>query len=110
METFMKGDIVVMEYPYSDYSEYKKRPAVITAGPFGDDVIVCPISSRLKKDEYCIDLSDEDMEDKSLRLSSFVRTNFISTVDKSIIAYSIDRLKEPKISEVEKKLVKIFTQ
>jgi mRNA interferase MazF len=110
MGTFMKGDIVALEYPYSDFSGFKKRPAVVTAGMFGDYLVLCPISSRLRKDEYCVELDDDCLDGGSLKLSSFVRTNLISTVDKSVILYKIGRLGDTKVKEVEEKLVEMFTK
>ena len=46
MERFVKGDVVVVPFPFSDLTAAKRRPAlVITAFP-GDDVILCQITSR----------------------------------------------------------------
>jgi len=34
MERFVKGDIVVLPFPYSDFSASKKRPALVLADLF----------------------------------------------------------------------------
>ena len=41
MEKFVKGDIVIVPFPFSDLSESKKRPAMVIAELKGDDVILC---------------------------------------------------------------------
>ncbi|MDR3570016.1 MAG: hypothetical protein P4L43_18490 [Syntrophobacteraceae bacterium] len=39
MGRFVKGDIVVIPFPYSDLSASKKRPALVVASLDGYDVI-----------------------------------------------------------------------
>jgi mRNA interferase MazF len=49
MEKFVKGDIVVIPFPFSDLSGSKKRPALVLANLQGDDIILCQITSRRPK-------------------------------------------------------------
>ena len=37
MEQFVKGDVVVVKFPFSDLSQVKRRPALVLAGLEGDD-------------------------------------------------------------------------
>jgi len=46
MAKFVKGDIVVVPFPFSDLSNSKRRPALVIADLTGDDVILCQITSR----------------------------------------------------------------
>ena len=39
MGRFVKGDVVVVPYPFSDFSAVKRRPALVIAELTGDDVI-----------------------------------------------------------------------
>jgi len=41
MERFVKGDIVVIPFPYSDLSSSKKRPAMVLANLKSADFILC---------------------------------------------------------------------
>jgi mRNA interferase MazF len=50
MEKFVKGDIVVIPFPFSDLSGSKKRPALVLANLQGDDIILCQITSQQIKD------------------------------------------------------------
>ena len=44
MGAFVKGDVVVAPFPFSDLSATKKRPALVVATLTGDDVILCQIT------------------------------------------------------------------
>ena len=66
MGGFIKGDVVVVLFPFSDLSSAKKRPALVIAVPGGDDVILCQITSRQISDQYAIPLQDEHFSRGSL--------------------------------------------
>jgi mRNA interferase MazF len=110
MEEFVKGDIVVLPFPFSDLSKSKKRPALIVANLQGDDVILSQITSEARIDDHSIALINDDFKQGSLNLTSIIRPNRLFTADKSIILYKAGSLKESKIKEVEKELIKIFTK
>jgi len=44
---FVKGDVVVLPFPFSDLSAVKRRPALVVAALTGEDVILCQITSRI---------------------------------------------------------------
>ena len=46
MAKFMKGDVVVIPFPFSDLSQSKRRPALVLTTLEGDDAILCQITSR----------------------------------------------------------------
>ena len=108
MEKLVKGDVVVVPFPFSDFSALKKRPAIIVAILQGDDVICCQITSEARFDSYSINLNNNDFKNGSLQVASRIRPNRIFTVDKSIISYKAGTLKEKKIKEIEAVLVEIF--
>ena len=107
MEEFVKGDVVVVPFPFSDLSKSKKRPAFVVAKLKGDDIILCQITSEAKIDDYSIVLLNEDFKKGSLNLLSMIRPNRLFTADKSIVLYKVGFLKDEKIKEVENKIVKI---
>ncbi|MCK4735836.1 MAG: hypothetical protein KAT65_25505 [Methanophagales archaeon] len=41
MERFVKGDVVVVPFPFSDLSSAKRRPALVIAELEGDDLSLC---------------------------------------------------------------------
>ena len=110
MEEFVKGDVVVLPFPFSDLSNSKKRPALVVAELEGDDIILCQITSEARVDKYFLILNNKDFKKGSLPLTSSIRPNRLFTADKSIILYKSGSLKESKIKEVEKVIVKMFTK
>ncbi|MBA3044553.1 type II toxin-antitoxin system PemK/MazF family toxin, partial [archaeon] len=57
MAEFIKGDVVVVPFPFSDLMQTKRRPALVVAELKGDDVILCQITSQWVKDEFAIQLN-----------------------------------------------------
>ena len=108
MGGFVKGDVVVVPFPFSDLTQAKRRPALIVAVLKGDDVILCQITSQNVRDEYSIALSDENFKEGSLNRKSNIRPNRIFTADSNIILYRAGRLKDLKFSEVVKKIIGII--
>lgn len=108
MERLIKGDIVVVPFPFSDLSNFKKRPALVISTLKGDDLILCQITSQNIFDEYAVTLSNEDLKSGILKRKSNIRPNRIFTADENLILYKVGGLKENKINEVLEKLIKII--
>ena len=108
MERFVKGDVVVVPFPFSDLSRAKKRPALVVAELKGNDLILCQITSQHVKDDYSILLDDKDFVSGSLKKKSNIRPNRIFTADRHIILYRVGRIKEKKLNEVIEKIVQIL--
>ena len=108
MAKFVKGDVVVVPFPFSDLTQSKRRPALVIAQLKGDDVILCQITSRTVKDNYSLPLEDLDFETGCLKQSSNIRPNRIFTADTHIILYKVGTLKSNKHSEVVDKIIEII--
>ncbi|MBS3169718.1 type II toxin-antitoxin system PemK/MazF family toxin [Candidatus Woesearchaeota archaeon] len=109
METFVKGDVVVLLFPFSDLSSSRKRPAVVIANLSGDDLILAQITSAVsRRDEYAVSLETKDFQIGKLDVSSLIRPNKLFTADISIISSKRGSLKESKIKEVQDYLINIF--
>ena len=108
MGRFIKGDVVVIPFPFSDLSDSKRRPALIVANPTGDDYILLQITSKSVKDDYAVLLSDADFKDGSLKRDSNIRPNKIFTADKSIILYKAGSVKNSKFTAVVDSVVSIL--
>ncbi len=108
MGRFIKGDVVVTPFPFSDLTANKKRPALVVADLSGDDIIICLITSQNARDSYAISISNEDYETGSLKKNSNVRPNRLFTIDSKVISYRIGDLKTQKMQEITDKILQIF--
>lgn len=108
MGTFVKGDVVVAPFPFSDLSAAKKRPALGIATLTGNDVMLCQITAQAAKDSYAISLTDKDFTSGGLRQSSNIRPNRIFTADSAIILYGAGVVSPIKLAEVVTKIVDIL--
>jgi len=109
MGGFVKGDIVIIPFPFSDLSGSKKRPAFVAAALSGDDVIVCQITSKSKSDSLALSLNTHDFISGSLPVDSFIRPNKIFTADKNSILSVAGHLSENKIHDVINAIITIIS-
>jgi len=105
---FMKGDVVVVPFPFSDLTQAKRRPALVVSALEGDDLILCQITSQYIRDNYAVSLTDKDFQTGSLKQLSNVRPNRIFTADGHIVLYRVGALKVEKINEIIEKVVDII--
>ena len=108
MAKFVKGDVVVIPFPFSDLSQSKRRPALVVTQLEGDDVILCQITSKTIKDKYAISLDDADFISGSLKQTGNIRPNRLFTADNHIILYRIGSIKKDKLNQVIEKMVEII--
>ncbi len=108
MERLVKGDVVVLPFPFSDLSFSKKRPALVVANLKGDDVILCQITSQTS--EEAIPLNEQDFEVGKLPLGSWILPEKIFTADSEIIIYEAGKIKKKKIQQVQNMLCEIFSR
>ena len=107
MAAFVKGEVVVLPFPYTDLSTTKKRPALVLAAPRDDEVIVCQITAQASRGEYALELISDDFIDGGLNRDSYIRPNHLFTAEPSIISYSAGNLKTEKIVEIIEEVVRI---
>ena len=108
MARVVKGDVVVIPFPFSDLSNSKRRPALVLAPLEGDDAILCQITSRNIKDIYAIAIDGADFQSGELRQASNIRPNRLFTADVHIILYRIGSIKQEKMNQVINKVIEII--
>lgn len=108
MAGFVKGDVVVVPFPFSDLTQAKRRPALVIAELEGDDLILCQITSQQIGDGYAIPIDKGDFQAGTLRRRSNVRPNRIFTADRKIILYRAGSLKSEKLREIIERIVDIL--
>jgi len=105
MEKLVKGDIAVIEFPFSNLKNSKRRPILILKVPNGEDVIALQITSTSYEKELEIPLKENDFKEGSLKRESFVRIDKIASIEKSLIKYKIGSLKKEMFEKIVKEFV-----
>ncbi len=108
MEKFVKGEIVIIPFPFTNLYTFKKRPALVISDIDKKDFILCQITSKSKDDDYSVLLKNEDFLDGKLPLLSYIRPNRLFTADKSLVIRKAGLINSKKISEVINKLIEII--
>jgi mRNA interferase MazF len=109
MARFIRGEVVVFPFPFSDLSASKRRPALVIAPLHGDDLILCQITSQnVKSDQYSVGISSSDFVSGGLSVDSYARPNRLFTGDSSIVIKSAGLLSEGKLIEIINVLIDII--
>jgi mRNA interferase MazF len=109
MERFVKGNIVVTPFPFSDLTSSIRRPALVVANLKEEDLILCQITSKEHiSDPYQILLNPDDFSKKGLKIKSFIKPSILFTLRKSIIIRDVGKISEKKIKEVENRICNII--
>ncbi|MBM4030383.1 MAG: type II toxin-antitoxin system PemK/MazF family toxin [Planctomycetes bacterium] len=108
MGRFVKGDIVVARFPFSDLTASKRRPALVVAALTGDDVLLCQITNQAKSDSYSIPITQSDLVSGTLRVDSNARPNRLFTADSSIVLCKAATLVPSRLRQVTDRIVQIL--
>lgn len=104
MERLVKGDIIVIDFPFSNLKISKRRPVLIIKVPPGEDVLVVQITSDSYEKELEIKLLESDFENGSLKRQSVIRIDKIALIEQSLIKYKIGSLKKEKFHQIMDKI------
>jgi PemK-like, MazF-like toxin of type II toxin-antitoxin system len=108
MGRFVKGDVVVIPFPFSDLSATKKRPALVVASLAGDDVILCQITSRPIQDNYALAIEEKDFASGGINRPSNARPNRLFTADSGLILYRAGALSSAKTDVVVNAIIELL--
>ena len=103
----VKGDILLITFPFTDLSGSKLRPTVVLAHT-ELDVTVCFITTQLQwQDPTDVQLLSTTFN--GLRKQSLIRTSKIATLDKTLAKVLLGRLTQFELNDLNSKL-KILLQ
>ena len=105
----MKFDIVLVDFPFTDLTGSKRRPAVVVKDLEGQNIIVCQITTRKHKlAKYEIALKKQDCEG-DIRFDSYIYVDLIATLHRTIVERKIGSIKSKHIqSIINEKLKQLF--
>ncbi|MDJ0800112.1 MAG: type II toxin-antitoxin system PemK/MazF family toxin [Calothrix sp. MO_167.B12] len=108
-----KGDIVLTQFPFTDLSQTKLRPAVILwVDSAKNEITLCFISSQnvnnLTSEEFAILDSDEDFATTGLRISSKVRVTRLATINRLLVIRRLGQLTTKHIQKLNEIMIQAF--
>lgn len=92
-----KGDVVLVEFPFTDLSQTKLRPAIVLAvSARFDEITLCFVSSQavdtLESNEFALHPTDPEFAETGLRVASKIRVTRITTLNSLLIRRRLGRL------------------
>jgi mRNA interferase MazF len=96
----VRGDVVVVDFPFSDLSATKRRPPLILAALPGDDVILCQITSRPTREASAVSLDQDGFVSGGLPRPSFIRPTRLFTMDGAKILRTAGHVGDDKMAAV----------
>jgi mRNA interferase MazF len=100
-------DILLLKFPFTDLTGFKKRPALVLLDNNDNDILVCRITSQAKDSYYDMEL--QDWHSSGLKLSSIVRLHKIATLNISLIERKMGSLSNSDLNQVKTVIGKSFT-
>jgi mRNA interferase MazF len=107
---YKQGDIIVVKFPFTDGSEFKKRPALVISNEIvnnTNDYLVVQITSKINSDLLSIPIYESDCL-KPLPLKSYVRVHKIFTINQSLILSKITSVKQSFIKKIADEIYQLI--
>jgi mRNA interferase MazF len=102
------GDVVLVPFPYSDLTGFKRRPALVVASAERGDVVMCQITSRAYAGSSAIAISDDSFTTGGLSRPSFVRAGKLFTGSASLVLKTLGTLDARTTHQVRDSLQAMF--
>lgn len=106
MASYLQGDIIVVEFPFTDGIRSKVRPAVIISNGIincTSEVLLVPITTTIRQDSFSYPLTKQDVT-HSLDKSSEIRCHKLFLVEKTKIIKKISKVLPVKMKEICEKV------
>lgn len=106
-------DIVLINFPFSDLSGAKVRPALVVSNNQYNqeklDCVVLAMTSNLSKSEYKVIIESKDLDSGSLPVKSAVRVDKPFSILQSKILKIQAKIKVAQFKAVEKAILKLIS-
>jgi len=106
MPEFSFGEIVLLEFPFTDGETLKKRPALVLADTKDGDLILARITSQVYKSVY--DVPVNNWQQAGLKLASVIRLHKIATLESSLVIKKMGSLSTTDLRKVKEKIRSIL--
>ena len=107
MERYSYGEIVQLDFPFTDGEGAEGRPALVLLDTGDDDIVVARITSHTSRDQYDIRLNDLSIA--GLSVPSVVRLHKLATIEKRLVSRRRGTLSEGDLNRVNREILRLWT-
>jgi len=98
---FVKSDVVVLPYPFSNLKSQKKRPVLVIKNSSLDDLVVVPFTSKIDNESKILYRITDDMIDGgNFTKESSLVLDKIFTISSSLVSYKFGSLKQEICNDI----------
>lgn len=107
-------DVLLVRFPFSDAKTYKTRPVLVLSNSrhnnVQEDIIVCPLTTNLKKADYSILVGIGGLDTGELKAPSRIRADKIAAVEKGFVVYKIGVLDNKIFEKVTAQIFALLSE
>jgi len=104
-----KNDIVLVNFPFSNLSETKLRPAVIAATPHGHNLILCQITTKHRNSSTFEISLPKNATSGDIRFDSNIYVDMIFTLHQSLVKRKLGTIENANTQkQIQEKISLLF--
>jgi mRNA interferase MazF len=104
------GAVVLLQFPFSDLSDTKLRPAIVLANADRGDWVLCQVTSKPYGDARAIPIEPGDFAAGSLRVTSFARPGKLFTASQNLMVARAGVLKTELRNRIVESVVNLLRE
>ena len=105
-----KFDIVLVDFPFSNLTKTKKRPALVIHSLEGENVMLCQITTKRRNIQKYEILLQKESCTGNIRFNSFIYVDMIFTLHKDLVYKKIGEVNSIKIKEMINQKISLITK
>ncbi|MDX5346550.1 MAG: type II toxin-antitoxin system PemK/MazF family toxin [Hymenobacteraceae bacterium] len=110
----IKGKVILVPFPFDDFSATKVRPAICLTHETGiyEHVVIAFINSQLPESflasELLIEKKDKDFKQTGLAVDSVIKLHKLVTIPKQLIKRELGKVSANQLAAINQKLKNLF--
>ena len=105
-------DLVLVSFPFSDLKSSKVRPVIVISNDEynkkSEDIVVVPITTKLKTRQYELLISNKDLESGKLIKDSKIKVDRILSISKKLVRMKIGKVQKEVHGKIKEILFKLL--